>query len=122
MSEIKSNTARVISRPQASTRETYLLCTASMKKTVKTESGELQVGLEHQHVFYPRDAEGRIQSACAAVGNHFHEVQIINMPDGSIITHCSPAKVWVYKLVDGKRQRVVEDCKKDQHTHELKKI
>lgn len=113
----------------------FKLLPAEMLKNVSInpETPDLQKAT-HVHFFHTVDSNGKKQLRSASVGGHFHDVEVIEDPNGGVPKlKISPAKIAVRKKVRGVATIVSEpvrvykdphseDAIVDDHTHDYEYV
>lgn len=126
MSKLKTGTQKRIYRGDTEIdHDLYRLKVAHMVKNVSyTEIPDYEK-IEHCHIFHTVDSNGKKQTACSPVGNHFHEVKLVEREGGVPSLEVSAAMRWATRRIKGRVKRVAEPISDrdgnvyDTHTHDF---
>lgn len=112
---------RVYSTGQDIDHDLFKLESAEMLKNISSLPPPTFEPTAHCHFFHTVDSDGRKQELCAAVGGHFHKMEVINT-GGVPIVKCGPPIKWgTYKDRYGNQTRaLVRFLDDDNHTHEVR--
>lgn len=120
---------RIYKGQQKVDHDLFKLKVASMRKNVSFNDKPEIVSFEHCHIFHTVDSYGQKQFTTNAVGGHFHEVTVIENPNGGVPKlEISEPKKWVVKKVRGRKKKIAvpvvlvddeEGKEVDTHTHEF---
>ena len=108
-------TKRVTQGTQDINHDLFKLEVAMMKKNVSFVLDDPKYeDVEHCHFFHTVDSSGRPQSQCNPVGNHFHEIKVIDKGEGNV----PEIQVSHPKRHSKKGKKIIViDCPDDHHTH-----
>lgn len=116
MAKEKQVQQRVFTKDAELTHDLFKLELSHMKKNLAFQGDPIWEAVEHVHFFRTIDSMGRKLTVTNAVGNHFHQVKVIENGDGVPTIEVSPPMRNVKK---GK-QIVVAPVEYDTHTHPVR--
>lgn len=123
------NVQRIYSGDMKVLIDTFKLNVATFKKNIAPDGKQFKpnyVPFEHSHIFHTRQENGKINTCCAPVGGHTHEV-IIEVVDGKFVGRTSepiqfrgsekiaPKMDAQGRLIDNHTHEVIY-LKSDEHT------
>jgi len=115
---------RVFAQDRILIHDLYKLNVSTMLKNISWTEQPDYVKIEHCHFFHTIDSDGKIQVTSTAVGGHYHEMEVVQMPDGAAMVKCKGKPMRSGKVkVRGvwKKASVIYD-EEDDHTHEVQYI
>lgn len=112
-------TPRVYAHSQLIKHDLFKLLPANMIRNVSYSDIPHYEHIEHAHWYHTVDSTGKKLENSSAVGQHFHEMKVVQNKDGIISAECGPASKFVMKTINGRPRKVVEVISHDAHTHEV---
>lgn len=123
--KISHTQPRVFKGAQILDHDLFKLLPAPMlKNTSYNDDAPIYERLEHCHIFHTIDSSGKVQTECAPVGGHFHEISVVQLADDAAPSiRVSGPKKWVITRKGKKKTKIIIDIgEHDTHTHEVKYI